>query len=207
MKKLLLISIFLFLFMVSKNVDASENYDTFQEIELSSGMLLRDYTDEDYSIHYESVDKRKFWGWNVRTVNGNVKAKFLSETVFSYYNNGNTPITYEYELSKTVVNKFSISSTGTIKYKMDGNVAKFKNNLDSEVKINVSDETVTTTKEENTLQIVIDPKTVANLKVVGEGRVTNGVAAYYVFWIRTQRGGFEYFVVTTQYPRLEVLPI
>jgi hypothetical protein len=26
-------------------------------------------------------------------------------------------------------------------------------------------------------------------------------------WIRIERGGFEYFVVTTQYPRLEVLPI
>ena len=207
MKKLLILSIFLFLFMVNKSVAASESYDTFQEIELSAGMLLRDYTDEDYTKYCASVDQRKFWGWNVRMVNSNVKAKFLSETVFSYYNNGNTPITYEYELSKTIVNKFSISSTGTIKYKMEGNVAKFKNNLDSEVKINVSDETVTTTKEENTLQIVIDPKTVANLKVVGEGRVTNGVAAYYVFWIRTQRGGFEYFVVTTQYPRLEVLPI
>ena len=207
MKKLLIISIFLFLFMVSKTVDASEGYDTFQEIELSSGMLLRDYTEEEYNKHYQSVDKRKFWGWNVKTVNGNIKAKFLSETVFSYYNNGNTPITYEYELSKTVVNKFSISASGTIKYKIDGTVAKFKNNLDSEVKINVSNEVVGTTKEENTLQIIIDPKTVANLKVVGEGRVTNGVAAYYVFWIRTQRGGFEYFVVTTQYPRLEVLPI
>ena len=207
MKKLLIISIFLFLFMVNKTVDASEGYDTFQEIELSSGMLLRDYTEEEYNKHYQSVDKRKFWGWNVKTVNGNIKAKFLSETVFSYYNNGNTPITYEYELSKTVVNKFSISASGTIKYKIDGTVAKFKNNLDSEVKINVSNEVVGTTKEENTLQIIIDPKTVANLKVVGEGRVTNGVAAYYVFWIRTQRGGFEYFVVTTQYPRLEVLPI
>ena len=207
MKKLLIISIFLFLFMVAKTVDASEGYDTFQEIELSSGKLLRDYTEEEYNEYFQSVDKRKFWGWNVKTVNGNIKAKFLSETVFSYYNNGNTPITYEYELSKTVVNKFSISSSGTIKYKMDGTVAKFKNNLDSEVKINVTNEVASTTKEENTLQIIIDPKTVANLKVVGEGRVTNGVAAYYVFWIRTQRGGFEYFVVTTQYPRLEVLPI
>ena len=207
MKKLLIISIFLFLFMVAKTVDASEGYDTFQEIELSSGKLLRDYTEEEYNEYFQSVDKRKFWGWNVKTVNGNIKVKFLSETVFSYYNNGNTPITYEYELSKTVVNKFSISSSGTIKYKMDGTVAKFKNNLDSEVKINVTNEVASTTKEENTLQIIIDPKTVANLKVVGEGRVTNGVAAYYVFWIRTQRGGFEYFVVTTQYPRLEVLPI
>ena len=203
----MIFSIFLFLFFVNKNVEASEGYDTFQEIELTGGMLLRDYTEEDFAEYFKYVDKRKFWGWQVQTVNKNVKAKFLSETVFSYYNNGTTPITYEYELSKTVVNKFSISSTGSIKYKMDGNVAKFKNNLDSEVKINVSNEKVTTTKEENTLQIVIDPKTVANLKVVGEARVTNGVAAYYIFWIRSQRGGFEYFVVTTQYPRLEVLPI
>ena len=207
MKKLLIISIFLFLFMVTKTVDASESYETFQEIELNSGMLLRDYTDKEYDDYYKTVDKRKFWGWNVKTVNSNIKAKFTSETVFSYYNNGNTAITYEYELSKTVVNKISISSSGSIKYKMEGAVAKFKNNLDSEVKINVSDEVASTTNEENTLQIIIDPKTVANLKVVGEGRVTNGVAAYYVFWIRTQRGGFEYFVVTTQYPRLEVLPI
>ena len=207
MKKLLIISIFLFLLMINKTVDASEGYQTFQEIELSSGMMLKDFTEVDYEKYYQKVDKRKFWGWNVETVNQNIKAKFLSETVFSYYNNGSTPITYEYELSKTVVNKFSISSTGTLKYKMDGSTAKFKNNLDSEVKINVSNEVVTTTKEENTLQIIIDPKTVANLKVVGEARITNGVAAYYVFWIRTQRGGFEYFVVTTQYPRLEVLPI
>ena len=207
MKKLLLISIFLFLIMVSKTVKASEGYDTFQEIELSSGKLLQDFNQKDYEKYYKKVDKRRFWGWNVQTVNSNVKAKFVSETVFSYYNNGTTPITYEYELSKTEVNKFSISATGTIKYKIDGTVAKFKNNLDSEVKISVSNEKVTTTNEENTLQIVIDPKTVANLKVVGEARVTNGLAAYYVFWIRTQRGGFEYFVVTTQYPRLEVLPI
>ena len=207
MKKILILSIFLFLLVVTTKVEASESYNTFQEIEISSGKMLVDFTDDEYEEYYRTVDKRKFWGWRVKTVNKNIKAKFISETVFSYYNNGNTPITYEYELSKTIVNKFSISSTGTIKYKMEGNVAKFKNNLDSEVKINVSNETVTTTKEENTLQIVIDPKTVANLKVVGEGRVTNGVAAYYVFWIRTQRGGFEYFVVTTQYPRLEVLPI
>ena len=141
------------------------------------------------------------------TVNKNIKAKFISETVFSYYNNGQTPITYKYELSKTVVNKFSISATGNLKYSMDGSVTKFKYDLDSEVKVNVTSETSTTTKEENTLSIVIDPKTVANLRIVGEARVTNGVAAYYIFWIRTQKGGFEYFVVTTQYPRLEVLPI
>ena len=207
MKKILLLSIFLFLICIVKNVSAVENYDTFQEIDIYSGKMLEDYTDEEYKKYYKNVDKRKFWGWRTYVVNKNIKAKFISETVFSYYNNGKTPITYKYELSKTVVNKFSISASGNIKYTMNGSTAKFKHNLDSEVKVNVTSEVVTTTSETNDLQIIIDPFTVANLKIVGEARITNGVAAYYVLWIRTQRGGFEYFVVTTQYPRLEVLPI
>ena len=192
---------------MTPKVDASENYNSFQEIEISKGKMLSDYTTSDYNKYYKEVDKRKFWGWRVNTVNKNVKAKFTSETVFSYYNNGKTPITYKYELSKTVVDKFSISATGTIKYKTEGNTTKFKHNLDTEVKINVTKEVVTTTKEENNLEIIIDPMTVANLRILGEATVTNGVAAYYILWIRIERGGFEYFVVTTQYPRLEVLPI
>ena len=207
MKKILIVSIFLFLLVFSTKVEAAENYNTFQEIEISSGKMLVDFTEEEYNKYYEEVNKRKFWGWNTKVVNKNIKAKFISETVFSYYNNGNTPITYKYELSKTIVDKFSISSTGSIKYKMQGDTAKFKHNLDAEVKINVTDETVTTTSEEEILEIIIDPKTVANLRVCGEGTITNGVGAFYIFWIRFEKGGFEYFVVTTQYPRLEVLPI
>lgn len=207
MKKILIFSIFLFLLVFTNKVDAVENYDTFQEIEIKSGKLLEDYTDKEYTKYYKKISNRKFWGWRTYVVNKNIKTKFISETVFSYYNNGLTPITYKYELSKTVINKYSISATGNIKYDMKGSTAKFKHDLDSEVKINVTNEQATTTKEENSLQIVIDPKTVANLKVVGEGRITNGVAAYYIFWITVQKGGFEYFVVTTQYPRLEVLPI
>ena len=207
MKKILLISIFLFLICIVKNVSAVEDYNTFQEVDIYSGKMLDDYTTEEYNKYYKNVDKRKFWGWRTHVVNKNIKAKFVSETVFSYYNNGKTPITYKYELSKSVVNKYSISASGSIKYNINGEIKKFKNNLDAEVKINVTDETVTTTKEQNDLQIIIDPFTVANLKIVGEAKITNGVAAYYVLWIRTERGGFEYFVVTTQYPRLEVLPV
>lgn len=207
MKKILLISIFLFLICIVKNVSAVEDYNTFQEVDIYSGKMLDDYTTEEYNKYYKNVDKRKFWGWRTHVVNKNIKAKFISETVFSYYNNGKTPITYKYELSKSVVNKYSISASGSIKYNINGEIKKFKNNLDAEVKINVTDETVTTTKEQNDLQIIIDPFTVANLKIVGEAKITNGVAAYYVLWIRIERGGFEYFVVTTQYPRLEVLPV
>ena len=46
----------------------------------------------------------------------------------------------------------------------------------------------------------------ANLYVYGEGLISNGVAANYLFWIRTKRGG-EIFYVTTQYYRLEKVTI
>ena len=75
MKKILILSIFLFLFVAATKVEASESYNTFQEIEISSGKMLTDFTSEEYEEYYRSVDKRKFWGWRVKTVNKNIKAK------------------------------------------------------------------------------------------------------------------------------------
>ena len=42
---------------------------------------------------------------------------------------------------------------------------------------------------------------------MGEGLISNGVAANYLFWIRTAKGGYEVFTVTTQYYRLEMVKI
>jgi len=207
MKKILIVSMMLFVLLFSTKVEASEGYDTFQEIEMNSGKLLVDYTDQEYNEYYKKVKKAKFWGWKTYVVNRNIRTKFVSETVFSYYNNGSTPIVYKYKLSESSVDKYSISSTGSIGYELSGDIKKFKNNLDAELKINVTNEKTHKKEEDTQLEIKIDPYTVANLKIVGEAKVTNGVAAYYFFWIRAQKGGFEYFVVTTQYPRLEVLPI
>lgn len=209
MKKVLIISIFLFLFVVMNNikdVSAAENYQTFQEIELKSGKMLKDYGD-DYKDYYKKIKKKKFWGWRTYILNDYVPAKFVSETVFSYYNNGSTPITYEYELSRTVVDKVSLSATDNLKLDVSGSYKQIKFGLANELKISGSMDNTTTTSEEKTLEVIVDPKTVANLRVVGEGKLVNGVAAFYTCWIRIQRGGFEYFLVTTQYPRLEVLPI
>ena len=207
MKKLLILGVFLFLFAFIPEVDASETYDTFQEIQITKGNMLSDFSEKEYKSYYKKVEKRKFWGWRTYVVNKNIKAKFVSETVFSYYNNGETPITYKYQLSESKVNKYSISATGSIGYDMNGEVKKFKHKLGTELKIDYNSQVSLTKDEQTKLEILIDPKTVANLKIVGEGKITNGVGAYYICWIRSQKGGFEYFVVTTQYPRLEVLPI
>ena len=42
---------------------------------------------------------------------------------------------------------------------------------------------------------------------MGKEKITNGVAKNYLFWIEIAKGGFEIFVVTTHYQRLEITPI
>ena len=207
MKKILLLSIFLFLCVFIPKVEALESHNTFQEIEMQKGKLLRYFTEEEYAEYYKYINKRKFFGWRVYKVNDNVRATFISETVFSYHNNGTTPITYEYSLSESLVKKVSTSTSGTISYKASGQNDDIKFDLKNELELSNSYTVTDTTTETKKLNIVIDPHSVANLKVVGEGRVINGVAAFYICWITVCKGGFEYFIVTTQYPRLEVLPV
>ena len=54
MKKILLISIFLFLICIVKNVSAVEDYNTFQEVDIYSGKMLDDYTTEEYNKYYKN---------------------------------------------------------------------------------------------------------------------------------------------------------
>ena len=208
MKKILLVLTTLLIILSGvKKAEASVSYDNFQEIEISSGKLLSDYTENEYSKYYKKVLKRKFMGWNTYDVNKDIKTKFVSETVFSYYNQGKTSVTYNYSLSNSKTSKFSISATGSISYSFNNGKKTFKNGLSAALKIDGSYTETTDTKEEESLKVVIDPGTCATLRIIGEGKLTNGVAAYYFFWINSKKGGYEYFIVTTEYPRLEILPI
>ncbi|MDO9629375.1 MAG: hypothetical protein Q7I99_05680, partial [Acholeplasmataceae bacterium] len=79
----------------------------------------------------------------------------------------------------------------------------FKNNLDGSLKLTAEYQIQTEDKEVYDISLKVDPGTQVDLYTYGEGKLTNGVAANYYWWIRTQRGGFEVFVVTTEYQRLE----
>ena len=186
---------------------AEANYQNFQEINLAEGKMLERYTDKEYQDYYKKVDKRKFWGWRVHYVHRNIETSYISETVFSYYNNGTSTIKYDYSLKESNVAKLSVSGTGSISYSLNGTKNAFKHGLDAALKLESSYSKTVTMEAKKDLSIDVEPNTVANLKIVGEGKLTNGVAAKYIFWIRTNRGGFEYFIITTQYPRLEVLPL
>lgn len=209
MSKIFFIAIcFLSTFMFTHTTKAdSGDYTTFAEIELAEGKLLSKFSNEEIDEYLAYVKKRKFSGWNVYTINNDIKATFISETLFSFYNTGTTPIYYELQTVSDTTTKMSISATGSISYSLKGDIKKFKNGLDASLKIEASYTKTISIKETEKFKLEVDPNTVAVIYLTGSGRVTNGVAARYLFWFETESGGFEYFIVTNLYPRIEKIAL
>ena len=208
MKKWVLVLMMVLLYTVSHfEVRANSNYKTFESIHLRSGKFLKDYTNSDYKDNYKKVTKRKFFGWRSHEVYTDLKVTYKTETYFSYYNDGTTPIKYTYNMKRKHVDSISLSASGSIKVSLSGPVKKFKGGLDSQLKMDYSEKRSSEQQEEFKINIDVDPGTMMNLYVYGEGLISNGVAANYIFWIRANLGGYEIFRITTQYYRLEKVRI
>ncbi|MDY0209961.1 MAG: hypothetical protein RBQ91_00960 [Acholeplasma sp.] len=208
MKKWVLLVVVLLL-ITSRGVSlhADTDYQSFESIEITDGKFLKDYTKSEYKNYYKKVVKRRFAGWNVNIVHEDLKVTYKTETIFSYYNDGLTAIDYEYKFEGTKTTSRSITSSGQIGINASGTVKKFKGGLDASLKITSTEEESEKENETWKIKMQIDPGTMANLYIHGEGKITNGVAARYLFWFLLEKGGFEIFTVTTQYYRLEKVQV
>jgi hypothetical protein len=204
MKKFIFICLLSALMMIlGTKVSANTAYHSFETLELSEGKLLTDFTKDEYKVYYKNVDKRKFAGWRVFEVYDDIKVSYVTETIFSYYNDGYTSIDYAFKLEMKETTKLSLSASGSIGLKSSTESKGFKNNLESSLKLSAEYTKVTDNKSTYEINFEVDPGTQVDLYVYGEGKISNGVAARYLFWIRLDRGGYEVFIITTQYQRLE----
>ena len=197
------ILLFCSLLLLPQTAYADSNYTSFESIELSSGKLLKSYTKSEYKKYYKKVKKSKFMGWRTYKVYKDIECNYVTETLFSYYNDGYTPIEYEYSLDRKTTSKLSLSASGSIGISSNKSGQSFKNNLNGSLKLSADYNQSDEINESYEIKLEVDPKTQVDLYIAGTGLITNGVAARYVFFIRVNKGGFEAFVVTSQYHRLE----
>ena len=135
MKKLLFVGLIIILSLVFRSikVEASDDYNGFDEVVMESGKLLENFTDAEYNEYYSYVDKRKFWGWNVHIVNDKVPCTYIARTVYETTNDGTEEINYEVSVTTETEVRTIINASGSISYGLSGSVKKFKNDLDAEV--------------------------------------------------------------------------
>lgn len=206
MKKIVLVLLFISFFILSNKVTHGYvDFETFEKV--GHGKLLSELTKDDYNELYKKVSKRKFLGWTAYNAYTDIKVKYISETLFSYYNNGTSSINYTYKASKKTIDSYTLKVTGDIKLKTQKNNKVFGDGLQASIKIDYKREIKNEETENFDIKVSIDPKTQLVLYLYGEGKITTGVAKNYLFWIEINRGGYEIFIVTTHYQRLEIIPI
>lgn len=205
MKKILIFLLLLILGLYSgSNAHGYAYFEYYEKV--GHGKLLKEYTDEDYGYHYSRIEPQ-FLGWRAHHVTEDLKIKYTSETLFSYYNNGLSPIQYHYKATKKTIDSYSLKVSGGIKLQTQKNNKVFGDGLSAAINIDYKQEGKYEETENFDIKVSIEPKTKLVLYMYGEGLITNGVAKNYFFWLEINQGGYEIFMVTTYYQRLEVTPI
>ncbi|HHX76366.1 MAG TPA: hypothetical protein GX698_03205 [Acholeplasmataceae bacterium] len=183
-------------------------YADFQDFtKVGNGKLLDQYTKSDYDYGYRQIGSNEFLGWKYHYITKDMKVKFISETLFSYYNNGKSAINYNYKASKKTISSYKLKVSGGIKLQTQKDNKVFGNGLTATLNMDYVYDNKVEDVESFDIKVSIEPATQLVLYLYGEGKITNGVAKNYFFWIEVAKGGFEIFVVTTHYQRLEIIPI
>lgn len=201
--KILLIVLILCIFDVS-TIDAKE-YLHYQDIAFTQSQqkFLHEFTEFDMTRHLHQISDRRFWGWELHQVTNHQKVVFTKETVLFILNEGSTPINQSYVLRTSEQSKVQFDTRGSISTKTRGKYRGFDLNLDAKLDIRVVSEVNTTLHEETKINIQIDPMTSLTVAIYGEGYITNGVGRYFRFFRPIREGGYEVFVLATEYYGIE----
>lgn len=201
MKKILIVSFILFLSSFYVQTSTANEYSTYQEIEFEhSGMeFLDDYTQDMYDKYYKKIAKSRFWGWRIYTVFETEKCYYLKETLWVIENEGYSPITntFSFSADESVKKQFNVS--GTIEMRGTGETAGFKLGLEERLSYSATATSTTSIQKDFDIKVQVDPNTKLYIEIRGEGKVSNGVGKYYRFWKSVRKGGWEVFLVTTEY--------
>ncbi|MCM1130569.1 MAG: hypothetical protein NC087_07490 [Anaeroplasma bactoclasticum] len=205
MKKIVAVILCFIVIILCGMVDcyADESYETFNEIMMVDGKLLRYFTEDEMKEYMKYVKKTTFWGINVYTINQNVEATYISSTLYNVENRGETDVSYELDVVVDVSNKTSWSVSGNLSGTAKGSIKSFKTDLAAKAGVDYSNTTTESRKETQKLKVTVEKGSRAIVYLMGSARITNGVCACYICFVNVASCGFEYFTLVNQYPRME----
>lgn len=201
MKKIIILMLLAFLGVFHHQATYANEYLTYQDITFEhTGMILLDsYSNADYKKYYDMIDTKKFWGWRTYEAYKTEEVYFTKDTLWVIENEGFSDITetFTFESESSVKKQYNV--TGTLGLEGSGNEMGIKFGLEEELSYSITATTDSSIQQEFTIKIIVDPNTKLFVEIKGEGKVSNGVAKYYRFWRNVKKGGWEVFLVTTEY--------
>lgn len=201
MRKIVLLGLGLLICVVGYKTSNAADYLAYQEIVFvyDGARLLEDYSDDEYEKYYGKMSGRRFWGWKTFTAQESEPVEFIKETLFVIKNDGDTAISQEFKFGQKETIKKQYGVSGTLGLKGKGAAETFELGLEEKLNFEASATSTTVIDESVEIKVKIDPGTQIIVQVHGEGKVSNGVARYYRFFREVKKGGWEVFVVTTEF--------
>ena len=207
MKKIVFLAFFYFVFIFGVlDVYAEDDvadYLTYSEIMLSSGKLIRDFTDEERKQIYLNTEGVCFFGTIVYIENKAVDGSYISNTLYSIDNTSQTTIEYNLDYTVETNNKVSFQSTDTLNGSISGNTKKIKADLAAKATIDYSTQTTKSTKEKRSMKLEIEPNSRLIVYLTGDISITNGSFSWYNFYCKTYTGCFEFVTLKSQFSKME----
>lgn len=182
---------------------AKEEYETYNEIIMADGKLLRYFTDDEMKEYMSKVKKNIFWGTNVYVVNKNVEATYISSTLYNVENRGATNVSYELDIEVEVSNRTTWNVSGSLSGAAKGSIKTFKTDIAAKAGVDYSNTISKSKKESQKLKVTVEAGSRAIVYLMGSARITNGVCSCYICFVNVASCGFEYFTLVNQYPRME----
>ena len=205
MKKIFLLA---FLFLLSLNMFElnpkadSADYLTYQEIILSSGKIIKNWTSDEIEAILDGTDWH-FWGIYVTLENQNVQGSYIAAVKECMENTSDSTITIDVSYSVETNTKVSFSSSGSISAAGSGKLGSIKAECSAKASVEYSDVTTTSAKETRKINISVEGNSQYMVVTKGMLTVTNGVVECFELFIRTAYGCFELVTLQSQYAVLE----
>ena len=184
--------------------DTNNDYKTFVEIILSSGKMLKNFTDEEMDEYLKPTREGvHFYEVVINPVNKEVKGTYISSTLFSVENKSKTDVRYEVSIMVETSNTVSFSASGSVSASAGGNINKIKAEAAAKSSVEYSNKTTKSVKEKKQMDLIVEANSRAIIYLMGDITVTNGVLSLYGFFFKLCEGGYEFVTLNSQYARLE----
>ncbi len=201
MKKIMICVILMIFWVSSSNTISAGEYLTYEDIafEKRNAKLLRDFSTYDYNRLYSQLSGRRFFGWRTVENLSNEPVSFKKETLYVIVNEGQTPIRQNFTFKQSQQTTRQVSASGSIGLDLSGEIRGFNAGLDSQLNTSITSERSTMIEENVDIHIQVDPMTELRVEIYGEGLISNGVGKQYRFFRNTRSGGWEVFLLQTEY--------
>lgn len=204
MKKILIY--FLLMTIISSiklNAYTDTGHDDFMEIipKNEEVAILNEMPTIQKNVALKKVKKAFFWGWRTSYLHIDEKMDYIGKIIFSRTNQSSSDITFSYNLKESIseTKSFNISDSLTVK---GSGGKKIDVSLANELEVDYSAESTTSIVETLSYDITVPSGKKVTMYTTGEGKITNGCSAKYIFFIRVKYGFWEVVEVKTVYYKI-----